>query len=91
VKIELFPNPAFGEWAIKLESYQDGNNFTVEILDIFGREIIHFPLNNRELFIEKNSLMNAGSYIVRVMDANRVTQFSQILVVYYGLNSLNHG
>jgi hypothetical protein len=90
VKIELFPNPAFGEWAIKLESYQDGNNFTVEILDIFGREIIHFPLNNRELIIEKNSLMNAGSYIVRVMDANRATQFSQILVVYYGLNSLNH-
>jgi hypothetical protein len=81
-QIELFPNPAFGEWTIKLESYQDGNNYTLEILDIFGREIIHFPLNNRELIIEKNSLMKAASYIVRVMDANRTIQFSQILVVF---------
>lgn len=81
-QIELFPNPAIGEWTIKLESFQEPNNFTLEILDIFGKVVFTFPIKERELIIEKNRLMKAGSYIVRVIDANKAIQFSQILVVY---------
>jgi hypothetical protein len=77
ITIRLFPTLNNGQFQVDME---DGLNYTLMITDILGREVLCSQISNDRNFISlKNP--NAGIYLWRVTDGERVLQTGKFIVV----------
>lgn len=78
IRLNLFPNPASEKFTIELPAHGN-NNYTVEVIDIFGRIVLKSEIKNKksEIYIDK---LQRGIYFIRLAQDSKIISTDKLIV-----------
>ncbi|CAN5393208.1 hypothetical protein BH11BAC1_BH11BAC1_04460 [soil metagenome] len=77
--LKIYPNPAVNSTMVELDGFDAGNNLSIGVYDVMGREVMRTEIDHSPMEISVKAL-SEGTYVIRVFDENLFLN-SRILIV----------
>ncbi|MEO8086135.1 MAG: T9SS type A sorting domain-containing protein [Bacteroidota bacterium] len=77
--LNIYPNPAVNSTMVELDGFDAGNNLSIGVYDVMGREVMRTEFDHSPMEISVKEL-SEGTYVIRIFDQNLFLN-SKVLIV----------